>query len=108
MTQGIWGLYKARVLQTLGGARADGALQEEVMGGGWNGGTAGHSLLSSPFSHGVGFVAGRALRADGGSGAPRGDGGGTGPCVPAGTEGEGCSCAVPLGPGGPVSPIEPH
>lgn len=29
MTQGIWGLYKARVLQTLGGARADGALQEE-------------------------------------------------------------------------------
>lgn len=34
MTQGIWGLYKARVLQTLGGARADGALQEEVMGGG--------------------------------------------------------------------------
>ncbi|XP_031450794.1 uncharacterized protein C1orf232 homolog isoform X1 [Phasianus colchicus] len=34
MTQGIWGLYKARVLQTLGGARADGALQEEVMEGG--------------------------------------------------------------------------
>ncbi|OXB66433.1 hypothetical protein ASZ78_011967 [Callipepla squamata] len=29
MTQGIWGLYKARVLQTLGGARADGALREE-------------------------------------------------------------------------------
>ncbi|XP_035418183.1 uncharacterized protein C1orf232 homolog [Cygnus atratus] len=29
MTQGFWGLYKARVLQALGGARADGALQEE-------------------------------------------------------------------------------
>ncbi|KAM6239890.1 uncharacterized protein C1orf232 homolog [Porphyrio hochstetteri] len=29
MTQGFWRLYKAKVLQTLGGARADGALQEE-------------------------------------------------------------------------------
>lgn len=107
MTQGIWGLYKARVLQTLGGARADGALQEEVMGGlEWGHGRAQPAVL--PLLSRVGFVAGRALRADGGSGAPRGDGGGTGPCVPAGTEGEGCSCAVPLGPGGPVSPIEPH
>ncbi|KAK2518682.1 hypothetical protein Q9233_012486 [Columba guinea] len=29
MTQGFWRLYKAKVLQTLGGARADGVLQEE-------------------------------------------------------------------------------
>ncbi|XP_051493894.1 uncharacterized protein C1orf232 homolog [Apus apus] len=29
MSQGFWRLYKAKVLQTLGGARADGALQEE-------------------------------------------------------------------------------
>lgn len=30
MTQGFWRVYKAKVLQTLGGARADGVLQEEV------------------------------------------------------------------------------
>ncbi|XP_061870275.1 uncharacterized protein C1orf232 homolog [Colius striatus] len=29
MTQGFWRLYKAKVLQTLGGTRADGVLQEE-------------------------------------------------------------------------------
>ncbi|XP_074418903.1 uncharacterized protein C1orf232 homolog [Larus michahellis] len=29
MTQGFWRLYKAKVLQTLGGAREDGVLQEE-------------------------------------------------------------------------------
>ncbi|XP_010574659.1 uncharacterized protein C1orf232 homolog isoform X1 [Haliaeetus albicilla] len=29
MTQGFWRIYKAKVLQTLGGTRADGALQEE-------------------------------------------------------------------------------
>jgi len=35
MTQGFWRLYKAKVLQTLGGGRADGALQEEVEWGGY-------------------------------------------------------------------------
>lgn len=44
MTQGFWRLYKAKVLQTLGGARADGALQEEV---GWGGDT---TTLWSPQS----------------------------------------------------------
>ncbi|XP_053942345.1 uncharacterized protein C1orf232 homolog [Cuculus canorus] len=29
MTQGFWRLYKAKVLQTLGGTRVDGTLQEE-------------------------------------------------------------------------------
>ncbi|KAF1456629.1 hypothetical protein FQV08_0013594, partial [Pygoscelis antarcticus] len=29
MSQGFWRLYKAKVLQTLGGGQADGALQEE-------------------------------------------------------------------------------
>ncbi|KQL61173.1 testis development-related protein-like protein [Amazona aestiva] len=29
MAQGFWQLYKAKVLQTLGEARADGALQDE-------------------------------------------------------------------------------
>lgn len=30
MTQSFWRLYKAKVLQTLGGAQADGVLREEV------------------------------------------------------------------------------
>lgn len=30
MAQGFWRLYKAKVLQTLGGPRPDGALQDEV------------------------------------------------------------------------------
>lgn len=33
MAQGFWRLYKAKVLQTLGGPRPDGALQDEVGSG---------------------------------------------------------------------------
>lgn len=58
MTQGIWGLYKARVLQTLGGARADGALQEEVMGGVGMGARPGTACCPPPALTGLGSLQG--------------------------------------------------
>lgn len=88
MAQGFWRLYKAKVLQTLGAPRPDGALQDEVRWGipKWGCPT---SLCPLPVAvPSPGFIAGRPSRADGDGRAPRAAGGGGQPRVPAGPEGE--------------------
>lgn len=116
MTQGFWRIYKAKVLQTLGGTRADGALQEEV-GGVCGGVTAKPGSpqsgvtnlpalpLPAPFSSRGGFIAGRPPRADGDSRDTQADGGGTQPRVPAGEEGEEEAGGEAGGRGGPAGTL---